>query len=113
MKFLAREKTQEKLYQEASKTRLFGEPYSNKNLADKLKDTPYFIFVDQAKTAISSPFSDGTFDNGPNDKINNYLKDSINAILSGTSEESAADALIQGYLKAMAEYGLETPETEN
>ena len=113
MKFLARAETQEKLYQEASKTRLFGEPYSNKNLADKLKDTPYFIFVDQAKTAISSPFSDGTFDNGPNDKINNYLKDSINTILSGTSEESAADALIQGYLKATAEYGLETPETEN
>lgn len=113
MRVLAREKTQEKFYQEASKTRLFGEPYSNKNLADKLKDTPYFIFVDQAKTAVSSPFADGTFGNGMNDKLNNYLKDSIDAILSNTSEESAADTLIQGYQKVMSEYELEAPKTEN
>ena len=92
MKFLARAKTQEKFYQG---------PFSNNNLAD------------QAKTAISSPFADGTFDNGLNDKLNNYLKDSINAILSGTPEESAADTLIQGYQKVMAEYELEAPKTEN
>lgn len=113
MKFLAREKTQEMFYQEASKKRLFGEPYSNKNLAEKLKGTSYFVFVDQAKTAVSSPFAGNTSDNGINDKLNNYLKDSINAVLSGTTEESAADTLIQGYQEVMAGYDLEASKTEN
>ncbi|MEK9176004.1 MAG: sugar ABC transporter substrate-binding protein [Patescibacteria group bacterium] len=104
MKFLAKPETQEKLYAEESKTRLFGEPYSNKNLAEKLKNTDSFIFVDQANTAVSSPFVSGTFDNGLNDKLNNYLKDAVNGILGNTSDETSLDGLFKGYSQVLGQY---------
>lgn len=109
MKFLAKKETQEKLYSEESKTRLFVEPYGNKNLADKLRDTDFFTFVDQADTAVSSPFVDGTFDNGLNDKLNNYLRDSVNAMLGSGSEQSSVETLLKGYSRVIGQYG--TPPT--
>lgn len=110
MKFLAKKETQEKLYSQQSKTRLFGEPYSNKNLAVKLKDTDVFTFVDQASSAVSSPFVDGTADNGLNDKLNNYLKDSVNAILANSSGESSTETLLKGYSQVLGQYG--TPPSQ-
>ena len=80
MKFLARPGTQEKFYQGQN-----------------------FVFVNQADTAVSSPFVDGTYNNGQSDELNNYLKDSINLIFSGKSEEEAADALIKGYSQIMTD----------
>ncbi len=104
MNYLAKPQTQEKLFAQASKTRTFGEPYSNKNLADKLKNSEAFVFVDQSNTAISTPFVDGTNDNGLNSKLNNYLKEAVNAIFSGGSEESSVSTFLQGYLRTRSEY---------
>src|ERR1035437_7758161 len=71
MKFLADKNTQDKLYSEEAKTRAFGEIYSRRDLADKLKDNPYvYPFVQQAKMAVSSFFIDGTYDNGSNSQMN-------------------------------------------
>lgn len=113
MKYLAKPETQEEIYKEESKTKPFGRPYSNKNLTDKLKGSGEFIFVDQASNAVSSPFVDETYDNGLNDKLNSYLKDVINSILSGESEESAAGTLFQGYSEVIQEYESGTESTDN
>jgi multiple sugar transport system substrate-binding protein len=104
IKFLAKPQTQEKLFTEASKVRLFGEPYSNKNLADKLNGSEAFVFVDQSNTAVSTPFVSGTEDNGLNEKLNTYLKDAVNAILSNSSEETAIATFLQGYSQVIGQY---------
>ncbi len=105
MKFLAKQDTQQKLYAEASKTRNFGEPFSNVALGESLADSPIYPSVLQAKTAVSSPFVDGTYDNGLNEKMNNYLKDTINSILSNTSVESATQTLFEGFNQVKGQYG--------
>lgn len=109
MKYLATPQVEEKLYAEESKTRLFGEPYANKSLADKLKDSQANVFVSQAKSAASSPYVDSTYDNGLNTKLDNYLKDSVNAILAGDSADSATQTLLDGYSQVMSLYGTPKP----
>jgi multiple sugar transport system substrate-binding protein len=103
MEFLSRPQTQEKLFSEQSKTRAFGEPYSIKNLAEKLKDSDAFVFADQSGTSVSTPFTDGASDNSSNNKFNEFLKESINSVLSGDSEESGVEKLIQGYNQVSTE----------
>ncbi len=104
MKFLAKKETQEKLYAAQLKARPLGKPYGNKNLAEKLKDTDNFVFVDQAKTAVSSPFVDGTQDNGLNDQLNEHLKGTVNDVLSGSSVESGAKTFFEGYSQVLGQY---------
>lgn len=109
MKYLATPQVEEKLYAEESKTRLFGEPYANKSLVDKLKDSQVNVFASQAKSAVSSPYVDSTYDNGLNTKLDNYLKDSVNAILAGDSADSATQTLLDGYSQVMSLYGTPKP----
>lgn len=104
MKFLARQSTQEKLYAQESKSREFGEPYSYVSLADKLKGTPAFVFVDQSKNAISTPFISGTSDSGLNTKLNGLLKQAIDGITSQSDEKETIDTFLQGYSEAVGEY---------
>ncbi|MEK9178338.1 MAG: sugar ABC transporter substrate-binding protein [Patescibacteria group bacterium] len=105
MEFLARKDTQEKLFTEASKVRPFGELYSDVSLADRLKDNEdVYAFLIQAPNAYSSYFVADTYDNGLNEKLNNYLKDAINFVLSGGSVESASETLIQGYNQVLETY---------
>ena len=109
MKFLARKDTQEKLFTEESRTRLFGELYSNKNLSERLKDNSYvYSIVKQAPFARSSYFVDNTFDNGINAKLNTYLKDAINSILAGGSAESASETLVNGFNQVVSQYESQT-----
>lgn len=112
MKFLARAEVQEKFYQEAEKSRGFGEPYADKKLGEKLKGSEFSVFVEQAKTAVSSPFVGETYDNGLNDKLNDQLRDGVNSILSGSSEKTASDNLYQGYIDVLSEYGMGPGQTE-
>ena len=105
LKYLSLPSTQQKLYSEAAKTRLFGEPYSDVNLSESLKNDPnVFPFVAQAKNATSSYFVDSTLDNGMNSRLNNYLSDAVNSILSNTSPESATAQLFAGYNQVLKEY---------
>lgn len=106
MKFLARKETEQKLFSEESKTRLFGEPYARVDLAYLLKDNQYvYPFVLQANNATSSFFADGTFDNGLNTKTNSYLNNAVSSILSNTSPQSAVDTLSQGVSQVLNQYG--------
>lgn len=104
MKFLGRKDTQEKLFAQASKVRQFGEPYSIKSLADKLSDSPEFVFVNQAKTAKSSPFVDSTNDNGLNNQLDNLLKDAVNATLENKSDSTTIQTLFDGYNQVIGQY---------
>jgi len=106
MKFLADKNTQDKLYSEEAKTRAFGELYARVDLADKLKDNPYvYPFVQQAKTAVSSFFVDGTYDNGLNSQMNTYLGNAVNSLFNNISSQTAVDTLSQGVTQVLKQYG--------
>lgn len=106
LKFLTSKESSEKIYSEQSKTRDFGEPYARVDLGDKLKDNPnIYPFISQAKNAVSSYFADGTYDNGLNSKLNTYLENAINSILSNTSSETAVQTLIEGESQVLMDYG--------
>ena len=106
MKYLAAKTTEEKLYADEAKIRGFGESYANVGLADTLKsNTILSSVVSQAPSASSSFFVDGTFDAGLNDQSNTYLENAINAVVSGSSPQSAFDTLSQGVSQVLQKYG--------
>jgi len=106
--FLAKKETAEKLFAEASKTRLFGEPYARVDLLEKLKDnTVVYPFVLQAKDATPSFFAGDTYDNALNSQMNKYLGDAIRSIASNnaSSPETAVSTLSQGVSQVLKQYG--------
>lgn len=106
LEFLTGKESSEKIYSETSKTRDFGEPYARVDLGDKLKENPsIYPFVSQAKNAVSSYFADGTYDDGLNSKLNTYLENAVNSILSNTSSETAVQTLIEGESQVLTDYG--------
>ena len=106
MKFLSEKSTQDKLYSEEAKTRAFGELYARTDLADRLKDNQIvYPFIQQAKTAVSSFFIDGTFDNGLNHQMNTYLGNAVNSILNNVSPQTAVETLSQGVSQVSKQYG--------
>lgn len=105
--FLARKETQEKLYAESSKTRLFGLPPARRDMADLVKDNPFvYPFVQQAEAAESSYFVSDTFDDGLNNQMNAYLGNAVRSVLGNTSVESATETLVSGMNEVMGQYGL-------
>ena len=106
MKFLADKNTEDKLYSEEAKTRTFGELYARTDLADKLKDNTYvYPFIQQAKTAASSFFVDGTYDNGLNSQMNTYLGNAVNSLFNSVSPQTAVETLSQGVSQVLKQYG--------
>jgi len=105
--FLAKKETQEKLFAEESKTRLFGEPYPRVDLLEKLKEnTIVYPFVSQAKDATSSFFAGDTYDNALNSQMNKYLGDAVRSIVSSVSSpETAISTLSQGVSQVLKQYG--------
>ncbi|HSX40586.1 MAG TPA: sugar ABC transporter substrate-binding protein, partial [Candidatus Saccharimonadales bacterium] len=105
MQFLAKKETQEKLFTQEAKTRLFGEPYSRVDLADTLKSSVAYPFVAQGKAATSSFFVDSTGETGINSQMNVYLGNAVRAVLTGTSPETAIGTLSQGVTQVLGHYG--------
>ncbi|MCL4353647.1 sugar ABC transporter substrate-binding protein [Patescibacteria group bacterium] len=107
MKFLSQKETEEKLFLEESKTRLFGEPYGRKDLANLLSASTYLApFVEQAPNASSSFFASDTYDDGLNAKMNAYLGNAVSSVLSDTSSQTAVDTLSQGVSQVLSQYGV-------
>lgn len=105
MKFLSQRETAQKLFTEESKTRLFGQPYAGTDLAETLKANDLiYPFVSQAREADSSFFASGTFDNGLNSQMNNYLGNAIRSILGNTSSQTALEVLIKGVEQVLQQY---------
>lgn len=107
MSYLAKKETQEKLYTETSKTRLFGLPPARRDMASLVSDNPLVApFVNQAENATSSYFASDTFDEGLNEQMNTYLGNAVRSILGNTSAESATDTLVSGIDQVLSQYGL-------
>ena len=98
-----------KLYTEASKTRLFGEPYARVELGSTLLEDPYVgAYIKQAQTAKSFPLASRTFDNGINDKLIKYLEDAVNAVGQGAAPAAALGTAANGFSQVLESYGLTT-----
>lgn len=108
VKYLSGKETMEKLYKTESDLRLFGEPYSRRELGDLLKDSKYVgAFVQQAQAAKSGYLSSDTHDNGINDKIIKYFEDAVNAVNSGKSDsKQALETASQGVSQVLNQYGI-------
>lgn len=107
LKFLSEKDKLVKFYTEASKTRLFGEPYSRQDLADTLKSDPLVgPFITQAPNAKSFYLASRTFDNGINDKIIKYYEDAINAVNEGADPAESLQTVAQGVQQVLSQYGV-------
>lgn len=105
VKYLTSAQSQRLLYQEASKVRLFGEPYSQTSLAGELISDPIVgAFVAQGPIYKTWYLSSNTFDNGINDQIIKYFEDGINATLAGTDPQVALQTVNQGVQQVLSEF---------
>lgn len=106
MKYLSKKETEQKLFTEESKTRLFGEPYANKELAQTVRGNAFlYPFLAQAPDSVSSFFVSDTFDNGLNAQMNGYLGNAVRSLLDNTSPQSAVETLSKGVSQILTQYG--------
>ncbi|MBU1499847.1 hypothetical protein KKE48_03195, partial [Patescibacteria group bacterium] len=107
VKYLSSREVLTKMYNIASKTRLFGEPYPRQDMASLLQADPFLgAILSQAISAQSWPLSSRTFDNGLNDKIIKYYEDAINSYLNNQPEKDITQNLTQGVTQVLSQYGL-------
>lgn len=97
VKFFTSEETQKLLYQEASKLRLYGLPYSRVNLQkDIINDPVAGSFVAQGPNYKSWYLASMTHDSGLNDQMIKYYEDAINIVLQGTDPRIALETTAKG-----------------
>jgi len=107
LKFLSQKESLRRLYAEASKTRLFGEPHSRQDMAESLVNEEYVgPYIQGAKTAKSWYLCSRTFDNGINDKIIKYLEDAVNAVNQGTPAKEALETANRGISDILSQFGI-------
>ena len=107
LSYLTSSETATKLYTEAAKTRLFGEPYARVDLGARIADDPFVgVFVKQAPDARSFPLASRTFDNGLNDRMIKYLEDAINGLSQGKSPQEVLSTVASGFTQVLRSYGL-------
>lgn len=107
VKYLTGRNGATKLYTEAAKTRLFGEPYARIDMGQSLAGDPYVgAFVKQAPNAKSFPLASRTFDNGINDKLIKYLEDAVNGVTQGSAPSAVLQTAASGFRQVLGSYGL-------
>jgi multiple sugar transport system substrate-binding protein len=90
LRFLIEKENLIKLYENQAKLRLFGEPYSRVDLADKLIQNEYVgAVIKQANNFVSLPVVSRVFDNNFNDEIVKYLENAVNSTVNGGSYTEA------------------------
>lgn len=105
IKFMTSQQAEKLAYQEASKIRLFGQPYSRADLQDELKDDPLVgAFVSQGPIYKSWFLSSRTFDNGLNDEMIKYWEDGVNATLQGQDPQNALQTVAKGVQQVLEKY---------
>ncbi len=108
IKYLSEKDVVQKLYTESSKIRAFGTPYARMDLADSLKNNPLvYRFVEQAQFAKSSFFASDTHDETFTEDLNEYLSRGVEAMLAGSSAESAVDTIVRGMNEVFTKHGLQ------
>ena len=110
LKFLSTPETLQKLYQAESQARLFGEPYSQIQMASMITTDPLVApFVSQAGKAQTWYLCSRTWDNGINDKMIKYFEDAVNALNNPNLGKTVKDVLqtaSQGVAQTLSQYGL-------
>jgi multiple sugar transport system substrate-binding protein len=110
LKFISTQDSLQKLYQNESLVRSFGEPYSRVDMADLLTDHPILgPIISQAGGARSWYLYSRTFDGptGINTQLTNYFKDAINAIVNDRKPmDEALDTCAQGVRQVLSQYRL-------
>lgn len=111
LKYLTSKETQKMLYQEASKIRFFGQPYSRIDLRQEIIDEPVAgSFVKQAPNYKWWYLSSRTFDQGINDETITYFENAINATLQGGDPLAALGTTQKGVKQVMEKYLPQTPQ---
>lgn len=109
LKFLSSKESLEKMYQNAAKLRLFGEPYPRSDMASLLtSDLILGALVLQAPNAQSWYLASRTFDGptGINSQINKYFEDAVNSVNSGILATKALEVVAEGVKQVLSQYGL-------
>lgn len=107
LKFLSSKESETKLFELESKTRLFGEPFSRIDLADKLTSNQYLsVIAQEANDFVSMPVISRTYDNGLNDEIVTYLENAVNATAQGVSYAEALGTAKQGVDQVLQKYNI-------
>ena len=107
LKYLSSREVLQKLYQDSSKTRLFGEPYGRVDMASILENQPYVgAYIKSAFTAQSWYLSSKTYDNGLNDKLITYYANAVNEVNSGKTSKEALVTAGLGVSQILSQYGL-------
>lgn len=105
LKFLTSKETEKLLYNEASKVRLFGQPYSRVDLKEEVTADPIVgAFVNQGPIYRGWYLSSNTFDSGINDDMIKYFENAINATLQGVDPLEALKTTQQGVKQTLDKY---------
>ncbi|MDO8341151.1 MAG: extracellular solute-binding protein [Candidatus Woesebacteria bacterium] len=109
LKFISSKESLEKFYNQASKTRLFGEPYPRTDMESLLVDHPIIgSTVMQGRFAQTWFLQSNTWDGptGINTQINKYFKDAVNAVNTGMEPEKALETVSSGVIQVLSQYGI-------
>ena len=105
VKFLTSQEGEKLMYQEASKIRLFGQPYSRVDLAQEIISDPLVgAYVTQGPKFKFWYLASNTFDNGINDEMIKYFEDGINATLAGTDPQVALQTVARGVTQVLEKF---------
>lgn len=108
LKFLTDKENLTAFFQEASKMRLFGEPYSRVDLGPILVQNEYIgPVILQAPYMKSLSLISKTYDNGLNDEIIKYLGDAINATAQGVAYQEALSTAQKGTVQVFEKYKIQ------
>jgi len=108
LKFLSSKDVMTKLYQEQTKVRLFGVPYSRVDLRDTLIQNEYIgPVLEQAPYMKSMPVSARTFDQGLDDEIIGYLRNAVEATEKGVSYEEAFKTASAGVSQVLTKHNIQ------
>jgi multiple sugar transport system substrate-binding protein len=105
LKYLTSAPVMKKLYETQSRTRLFGEPYSRKDLASELENDPLVApFIKQAPFARSWYLCSRTFDNGLNKSMIKYFENAVNSTNKTKNATQALEAASKGVGQVLSRY---------
>lgn len=109
LKFLSSKSSLSKFYTQTSKTRMFGEPFSRKDMKEVLADHPIIGSVVQSGDTGQTWFLQSkTWDGatGINSQINKYFEDAVNLVNSGKESKIALEPVAQGVIQVLSQYGI-------
>lgn len=109
LEYLSEKETLQLFYQNASKVRMFGEPYPRPDMETLLIDHPIIgSTVNGAKTAQTWFLQSRTWDGptGINSQINKYFEDAVNAVNSGKEASKVLEPVASGVIQVLSQYGI-------